>query len=97
MFVENDDLETLKVDSEAIKIRILSEPYVVYSQYGYQAAVDIMHIKKKRKMRLFLSAQTLATQLETIRCSNDLDHFLGIEFWVNKESDRRRSTYVLSE
>ncbi len=75
----------------------MSEPYVVYCSFGYQAAVDVWHVKKKRMMRLFLSARTLAKQLEEIRRFNELDAFSGIEFWINKESDERRSGYVLSE
>lgn len=96
MFVD-DDLEVLKVDTEAVRIRLLGEPYVVYTTFGYQAAVDVWHVKRKRKMRLYLSAKTLATQIEKIRESNELDNFSGIEFWINKESNERRSKYVLSE
>ena len=96
MFVDKD-LDIIKIDTEAIRIRVSGEPYVVYSPFGYQAAVDIWHIKRKRKMRLYLSAKTLATQLESIRNSNDLEQFAGIEFWINKDSDKRNSGYVLSE
>jgi len=93
----DEELETLKIDSEAIRIRLISEPYVVYSAYGYQAAIDVWHNKKQRRMRLFLSARTLSAQLEEIRNTNDMAEFSGIEFWIHKESDDRRSKYVLSE
>ena len=96
MFVDKE-AEILKIDREAIKIRLLGEPYVVYNSFGYQAAIDIWHIKKKRKFRLYLSAKSLASQLEEIRKANALENFTGIEFWINKGSEERTSAYVLSE
>ena len=96
MFIE-DEVEILKVDTEAVRIRLMSEPYVVCNSFGYQPAIDIWHIKKKRAYRLYLSARSLATQLEQIRSNNGLTHFTGIEFWINKVSDQRTSPYVVSE
>ena len=91
------ELEILKVDTEAIKIRLTSEPYVVYNSFGYKPAIDVWHIKKKRAYRLYLSARSLATQLEEIRTTNELSYFVGIELWINKASDKRNSPYILSE
>ena len=96
MFIE-EDLEVLKVDTEIVKLRIFGEPYVVYTSFGYQAAIDVWHIKKKRKLRLYLSAKSLASQLEEIRRTNGLQAFTGIEFWIKKASSKRASPYVLSE
>ena len=96
MFVD-EELEALKVDTEAIKVQILGEPYVVCNSFGYQAAVDVWHVKKKRRLRLYLSAKSLSSQLEKVRNANALDHFTGIEFWISKASDKRASPYVLSE
>ena len=96
MLVE-DDVDVLKVSSEAIRIRLTSEPYVVFTAFGYQAAIDIWHTKKKRTMRLLLSARTLSMQLEAIRNSNSMSQFKGIEFWICKETDERRSPYKLTE
>ena len=96
MFVDKE-AEVLKVDTEAIKIRLLGEPYVVYNSFGYQAAVDIWHIKKRRQFRLYLSAKSLSSQLEKIRNVNALDYFTGIEFWISKASNERSSAYALSE
>lgn len=96
MFVE-EELEPLKVNTEPVRLRIVSEPYVIFSPYGYQAAIDVWQIKKRRKKRLFLSARTLAVQLEAIRKENEMKNFSGIEFWINKESNSRKSPYVLVE
>lgn len=96
MFVDKES-EILKIDTEAIKIRLLGEPYVVYTSLGYQPAIDIWHVKKKRQFRLYLSAKSLSSQLEKIREANALDHFSGIEFWIYKSSSERASGYVLSE
>ena len=96
MFVD-EELNVLRIDTETIKVRLISEPYVVFNSYGYQPAIDVWHIKKKRKFRLFLSARTLSTELEKIRGSNNLNDFNGIEFWINKASDDRKAAYVLNE
>ena len=93
----NEAIDVLKVDAEAIRIRILSEPYVTYNAFGYQPAIDVLHLKKGRRMRLFLSAMTLGTQLESIRVENELTGLTGIEVWIQKESDRRQSRYILAE
>lgn len=96
MFID-DDAEILKVDTEAIRIRLTSEPYVVYNSFGYQPAIDVWHIKKRRTYRLYLSARSLSSQLERIRDANNLARFTGIEFWINKVSDQRTAPYILSE
>lgn len=96
MFIDRE-LEVLRIDTEAIKIRLTSEPYVVYNSYGYQPAIDVWHVKKKRTYRLYLSARTLSAQLEKIRVNNNQKKFVGIEFWLNKASDDRKSAYVLNE
>ena len=90
-------VESLKVDTEAIRVRIVSEPYVTYTTFGYQPAVDVLHLKKRRQMRLFLSARTLGNQLEAIRIDNDLPGLTGIEVWIHKESSNRQSRYVVTE
>ena len=96
MFIE-EELEALKVDTEPVRLRIISEPYVIFTPFGYQAAIDVWQIKKKTKKRLFLSAKTLSLQLETIRKENKMNNFFGMEFWINKESASRKSPYVLAE
>lgn len=96
MFID-EDLDALKVDTEPIRLRLLGEPYVIFTPFGYQAAIDVWQIKKKRKKRLFLSAKTLSVQLEAIRKDNEMRCFAGIEFWINKQSNGRRSPYVLQE
>lgn len=96
MFTD-EDAEILKIDTEVIRIRFLGEPYVVFSSFGYQPAIDIWHVKKKRQFRLYLSARSLSSQLEKIRITNNLTHLIGIEVWINKVSDERKSPYALSE
>jgi len=96
MFVD-EEIEVLKIDTEAIKVRILGEPYVIFNTFGYQPAVDIWHVKKKRQFRLYLSAKSLSVQLEKIRNTNALERFTGMEFWISKASGERTAPYVLSE
>ena len=95
--LNEEELEQLKVNTEAVKIRLTSEPYVVYNQFGYAVAVDVWLLKKRRKARLFLGSRTLGRQLEGIRSDAQVENFTGLEFWISKASDERNSAYVLTE
>ena len=39
--------DKFEVTTEPVKILIISEPYVIYTGFGYQAVVDVQSTKKK--------------------------------------------------
>lgn len=45
---------------------------------------------------MFISARSLATQLEILRDSNG-GVFMGLEFWIRKASYEKTSLYILEE
>lgn len=97
-FSENDDgMEQLKVTTEPLRLNIISEPYVIYSKFGYQPAVNVWSGKRKREYRLLISAKSLSDGLEAIRKSTELGLFTGLEFWLHKSSEERNSLYIVED
>ena len=75
-------------------LEILSEPYVVYNPRGYAPVVDVRVESKKIIQILYISARSLATELEDMR----QDHgglFTGLKFDIRKASSARAATYEI--
>lgn len=73
-------ITSVKIDAEPILVQVLSEPYIIFASRGYQVIVPVL-IKKTRAIRaLYLSATSLAKQLEILRRENH-GQFTGLEFW----------------
>ena len=51
--------------------------------------------KKNRNYTMFISAKSLAQEIEKQREDND-GKIIGLEFWINKESDDRKSKYIIN-
>tara|TARA_X000000950_G_scaffold266160_1_gene341334 strand:- start:3747 stop:4034 length:288 start_codon:yes stop_codon:yes gene_type:complete len=87
----------LKFDSEQKQIIFTSEPYVIYSEYlGYQPVINAKLDFEDKEYLVYLSAKSLSRQLEPIVQKNG-NKFTGIELVIFKESDDRRSKYVVEE
>jgi hypothetical protein len=89
-------LEKLKVTEEPVRVRIDSEPFVVFTPFGYAGAVEAYLPKKKHSRLLMLSASSLAKAIEEMRQKNG-GKFVGIEFWVNKKNSDKRAPYEVEE
>ena len=83
------------IGTEPVKILTISEPYVVVSFFGYQVAIDVFETKKKKPKTLLLTAKSLSMALESLREENN-GKLNGVEFWINKESEEKKSKYVVS-
>ena len=86
--------ERIIVEFEPVKIQTISEPYVVYNSFGYQVAIDVFEVKRKRNKSLLLAAKSLSNALESLREENN-GSLLGLEFWISKESEEKKSKYIL--
>ena len=83
-----------KVDTEARYVLVLSEPYLVFNRWGYAPAIDVFEKKTEFEFTMYISASTLAKQLEELRINNN-DRFVGLEFWIRKETEAKNSKYIL--
>lgn len=90
------DLDALKFDVEPRKLLVTSEPFVVFTARGYQAAVSVMERKSRREYLLYIGAISLAQKLRQLQTENG-DKLLGLEFWLRKEGPEKKSKYILEE
>jgi len=89
--------DRLLIDTNPVKLRVLSEVYLVYtSRRVYAPAIDVQNIKSKIKSSVWVSASSIATRLEEIREINQ-GGIVGIEFWLEKDSDDKFAKYILTE
>ena len=86
--------DRIVIGIEPIKLLTISEPYVVTSFFGYQVAIDVLETKKKKPKTLLLTAKSLSMALESMREENN-GMLNGLEFWINKESEEKKSKYVI--
>jgi hypothetical protein len=84
----------LKVNTEARFLLAVSEPYVVFTRWGYAPVIDVFEKKSNQESTLYISAQTLAGPLEELRNDNN-GRIVGLEFWIRKETDAKNSKYLL--
>lgn len=86
--------DRLKIDMQPRKLRIESEPYVVYVGRAYVPVIDVYDIKAKKEYYVIISAHSFSTKLKAWQDEND-GKLIHIEFWANKESDKKFSGYEL--
>ena len=95
--IEEVSIERLKVDTEPVRIQIISEPYIVHGRFGYQAAFDVWLVKRKRECLLLVAARSLSAGIEKIVHENECTSYVGLEFWIQKENETRMAKYIVSE
>lgn len=87
--------EKLIVDTNPIKIRLLSDIYIVYNKRGgYLPAIDFIEIKTKITYSLFVGARSIAKGLEDLRIENN-DQIIGIELWIERKGTAKFDGYIL--
>jgi hypothetical protein len=85
--------ERMKVDVSPIKLRIESEPYVIFLGRAFVAVIDVYDIKNKREFYLPINAQSISIPLHSwYQAEGKLS---DIEFWINKESELKTSKYEI--
>lgn len=86
--------ERIKIDVEPRLLLVTSEPYAVLTKFGYQVAVAVFEKKKRRSYELLIGAKSLSAALSALVMENN-GRFLGLEFWVRKESQERKAKYIV--
>jgi hypothetical protein len=81
-------------DSKSL-LKITSEPYVIYTKRGYQAAVDVSETHSGENFFLIISAISLADELEKLRIRRN-GKLEGTEIIISKASKDRMSPYIVS-
>lgn len=85
----------LRVSDTALLLTIRSEPYVLYSKRGYQAAVDVENVHSGEEGYLIISAVSLSDQLHQLsQARNGLLN--GASIMIKKAGKDRMAPYVVS-
>jgi len=88
--------DALKIGAEPKRLLVTSEPYVVLTARGYQAALGVFEQRSKREYFIYIGARSIAMPLEQLRKENG-GRMLGLEFWVRKRDEGRFSEYIVEE
>jgi len=88
------DRERLKVTSEPRKLRIESEPFVLFVGRKFAACANVYDLKRKRDYFLIIEAQSLSIPL--LELMQKEGQLTGLEVWINKKTDERTAPYELS-
>ena len=90
----NEDRERLIVSTNPVKLRIESNPYVIFLGRSFIPVVNVYDIKMKREYYLPIGAQSISLPMHS--WLEQEEQLTNIEFWVNKESELRTSKYEVS-
>lgn len=83
----------LAVGVRQVAVEVTSEPYVVLGPYGYSPLVDVIAVETGKRHGLFVSAKSLATQLEELRPPGG--SLVGLRLSVCKEGSERTAGYLV--
>jgi hypothetical protein len=83
----------LRVGIGWIHLEIVTEPYVIMTFSGYAPAVRVKDLKNGLDYEIFISAKTLAQELEKLRGPHG--QFIGIKMRIRKESEDKFSSYIV--
>jgi hypothetical protein len=90
----NENRERLIVSTNPVKLRIESNPYVIFLGRSFIPVVDVYDIRMKREYYLPIGAQSISLPMKNwFELEGQL---VNIEFWINKESELRTSKYEVS-
>ena len=85
--------ERLKIDTQPIKLRIESEPYVKFMGRKYSVVLDVLDIKKKREFLIVIEAQSLSQPIYQLTVTEK--KLKDIEIWLSKESEEKYAKYEI--
>jgi hypothetical protein len=92
--VQIPEADRLLFDTEPRKVTIVSEPYLILNNRGYAPAVDVVEARSKAKKYMYIAAKSISFLVDTMRQENN-GRFIGIEFWIWKESDDKGATFKI--
>jgi hypothetical protein len=89
-------LNKIKINSSPRSFKIISEPYVIYTNRGYQAAMDVLDYQKNEQGYIMLSSISLSDQLIIIQEKRN-GLLNGALIRIYKESDLKFAQYIIEQ
>jgi hypothetical protein len=90
-----EKLSNLKVGTAATDVKVLSEPYVRYTDWGYVAVLHVQVLKSGIDYLLPISARSLAKALRKLQ--EEDGNLIGLQFRLKKTGEDKTSTYELEK
>ncbi len=84
----------LRISDSRLLIECLSEPYVIFTGFGYQPAIDVRDVQSGEVGYLVISAVSLGSFLHEIAVGRG-GSLCGATFSVRKESKEKMAKYLV--
>ena len=86
--------EQIKIGDSLSVLQVLTEPYVIYTKYGYTPVIDVEEIHRGISGYLVITASSLGDALKNLQDGNG-GKLSGITISVKKESAARMARYIV--
>lgn len=86
--------DILKVDTNPISVRVVSDIYITFFRGKYIPTIDLMELKSKRLFSMFVGASSIAKNLEDFRLESN--SIIDYEMWVQKDGNDKFSKYIIT-
>jgi|GEM_PF-1616373 hypothetical protein len=93
--VDPSSLAHLRVRTEWIGIQVLTDPFVVYRNDKYLPVILVEELNTEHKYLLFVSATSLAKNLEALRAKRGA--LIGLNLRIRKQAEDKFSAYEVEE
>jgi len=94
--VEKEKLPTFRCTTDFANLKVISEPYVVFTNRGYAPVVDVENTGDNVKYQFYIQALSIAKKFEEMKKEND-EKFSGLSFKVKKESSEKFAPYIIEK
>jgi len=94
--VEKEKLPTFRCTTDFASLKVISEPYVVFTNRGYAPVVDVENTGDGVKYQFYVQALSIAKKFEEMKKDNN-DNFTGLSFKVKKESSEKFAPYIIEK
>lgn len=94
--MEKEKLPTFRCTTDYANLKVVSEPYVVFTNRGYAPVVDVENTTDGNKYQFYIQALSIAKKFEELKKEND-EKFAGINIKVKKESSDKFAPYIIEK
>ncbi len=88
---EQERYDTLRVGTEEIQLKILTEPYVVFTHRGYAPVINVEDTEGER-YTFYISSSSVARELQPL-IDDRAGRFKDLKILIKKESDDKFAKY----
>jgi len=86
--------DPLRVDTDGVTVKIVTEPFVINTTRGYAPAVNVTVEDTGEDRTMFIGAKSLADPLQQMVESNG-GKFSGLRLTLRKQSEDRYAGYIV--